>query len=68
VVDFTIHYEFPGDLELTSEGTLRFRSQGELRCSLGAAGFAVEHLYGGWHREPIGAPDGEFLVIARAEG
>jgi 2-polyprenyl-3-methyl-5-hydroxy-6-metoxy-1,4-benzoquinol methylase len=30
------------------------------------AGFTIEQIYGGWNREPIGAPDGEFLVIARA--
>ncbi len=66
VVDFTIHYEFGGQPELRSEGTLRFRSEDELRSSLTDASFTVEQIYGGWRREPIGSPDGEFLVIARA--
>lgn len=66
VVDYAIHYLMPDGDELLAEGTLRFRTEPELRTSLRDAGFAVEQIYGGWNREPIGAPDGEFLVIARA--
>ncbi len=66
VADFIIHYEFPDQPELRSEGSLRFRSEQELRSALTGADFAVEQIYGGWRREPIGSPDGEFLVIARA--
>ena len=66
VVDFTIHYLMPSGDELTSEGTLAFRTEDEVRSSLDAAGFTIEHIYGGWNREPIGAPDGEFLVLATA--
>ncbi len=64
-VDSTIHYEFDDGTELLSSTTLRFRSESELRSTLRDAGFSVEHIYGGWRREPIGAPDGEFLVIAK---
>jgi len=64
-VDSTIHYEFPDGTELVSSTTLRFRPEAELRSTLRDAGFTIEAIYGGWQREPIGAPDGEFLVIAR---
>ena len=66
VVDFTIHYVFPAGDELTSEGTLRFRPENEVRSSLRESGFTVEAIYGGWKREPIGAEDGELLVLASA--
>ena len=65
VVDFSISYAFSGGLELVSTASLRFRTEEELRSSLRAAGFTIEQLYGGWNREPVGAGDGEFLVIAR---
>ncbi len=66
VVSFTIRYSFSDGQALASTGDLRFRTEAELRSSLAAAGFAIEQIYGGWNREPIGASDGEFLVIARA--
>jgi ubiquinone/menaquinone biosynthesis C-methylase UbiE len=66
VVSFTIRYSFSDGQTLASTGDLRFRTESELRSSLAAAGFAIEQIYGGWSREPIGASDGEFLVIARA--
>lgn len=65
-VSFTIHYAFPDAAELLSTGTLRFRTEDELRSSLQGAGLAVEQIYGGWNREPVGEGDGEFLIIARA--
>jgi ubiquinone/menaquinone biosynthesis C-methylase UbiE len=65
VVDFSISYAFTGSARLVSTASLRFRTEEELRSSLRAAGFTIERLYGGWSREPVGAPDGEFLVIAR---
>jgi hypothetical protein len=43
---------------------LRFRSEGELRRSLTGAGFTVDAVLGGWHRQPVGAGDGELLVVA----
>ncbi|MFC6093201.1 class I SAM-dependent methyltransferase [Saccharothrix lopnurensis] len=64
LVSFTHHYEFP-DGKRTGTATMRFRGEEELRESLRATGFSVERVYGGRHREPVGAPDGELLVIAR---
>lgn len=66
VVSFVWHYRFQDGTELTSGATLRFRSGGQLRESLQAAGFTVEEVYGGWGREPVGHRDGELLVLARA--
>ncbi|MFI6821500.1 class I SAM-dependent methyltransferase [Micromonospora sp. NPDC050187] len=53
-------------LELESSATLRFRSEAQLRASLHARGFVVEHVHGGWRREPVGAGDGELVVTARS--
>jgi SAM-dependent methyltransferase len=65
-VSANLHYVFSdGDVRMSS-ATLRFRSESSLRSLLGAAGFAVDRIYGGWNRDPIGHPDGEFLVIASA--
>ena len=66
VVSFTIRYSFSDGQTLASTGDLRFRTESELRSSLASAGFTIEEIYGGWNREPIGAGDGEFLVIARS--
>lgn len=65
-VSFTHHYAFPDGEELLSTATLRFRTEEEVRSSLQDARFNLEQIYGGWNREPVGAGDGEFLVIARA--
>lgn len=68
LVSFVHHYVFP-DAELLSSGTLRFRTEEELRASLAAAGFTVERIHGGWGQEPVGtSADGEFVVLARADG
>lgn len=64
LVDFTLHYGFPDGGDLVSTATLRFRSEESLRSDLAAAGFTVERMYGGWHGEPVGAGDGELLVVA----
>ena len=45
--------------------TLRFRTEAEVRAALDAAGFAVEQIFGGWQREPVGRGNGELVVIAR---
>ena len=66
VVSFTIRYSLSDGQTLASTGDLRFRTESELRSSLATAGFTIEEIYGGWNCEPIGAGDGEFLVIARA--
>ncbi|MFD1146991.1 class I SAM-dependent methyltransferase [Saccharothrix hoggarensis] len=65
LVTFTHHYRFPDGEERLGTATMRFREEHEVRSSLADAGFAVDHVYGGWCREPVGAPDGELLVIAR---
>ncbi|MFB9391330.1 class I SAM-dependent methyltransferase [Streptomyces coeruleoprunus] len=64
-VAFTHHYALPDGTRLTSTATLRFRTERELRASLGAAGFTVERIHGGWNGEPVGEGDGEFVVVAR---
>ena len=68
LVSFVHHYVFPDAAELVSAGTLRFRTEEELRASLAAAGFTVERIHGGWGGEPVGtAADGELIVLARAD-
>ena len=64
-VSFRHHYEFADGDRRESTATLRFRGEDELRSTLAGAGFAVDAIYGGWNREPVGHPDGEFLVVAR---
>ncbi|MFJ2438897.1 class I SAM-dependent methyltransferase [Streptomyces sp. NPDC087658] len=78
VVGYAIHYAFPDGSngpgrpdtparrELVSTATLRFRTEETLRASLRDASFTVRHVYGVWSREPVGAQDGEFLVLAHA--
>ena len=67
-VTFVTHYQHSDTSEeWLSRSTLRFRSEHELRFSLDKAGFEIEHMYGGWNRDPIGHPDGEFIVVARAK-
>ena len=66
IVDFTHRYVWPTGEELTSTASLRFRTETALRNSLNDAGFIIENIYGGWHRQPVGEGDGEFLVIAHA--
>jgi ubiquinone/menaquinone biosynthesis C-methylase UbiE len=65
LVEFTEHYLFPDGEELTSESTMRFRGEREIRSSLEAAGFDVDRIYGGWSREQVGlSEDGELIVVA----
>jgi hypothetical protein len=44
--------------------TRRFRPEADLRGSLAAAGFTVAAVFGGWDRRPVGAGDGELLIVA----
>lgn len=44
---------------------LAFRTEKELRESLTDAGFQVEHVFGGWHQEDVGAGCGELVILAR---
>lgn len=65
VVVFSSTNVFADGSEVAAESALRFRGERELRDSLERAGFAVEAVYGGWNREPVGAGDGELIVVAR---
>ena len=67
LVTFRHHCVFPHGEELRSLGTLRFRTEAELRAALTDAGFTVQRVHGGWAGEPVGASDdGELIVVARA--
>ncbi len=66
VVSFTRRYSFPNGEELQSNSMLRFRTAQLLQESAAEAGFTIEQLYGGWFREPVGAGNGELIVVARA--
>ncbi len=65
VVDYAMCHLLPGGEEVRGEARMRFRSEEEVRGALRDAGLAVEHVFGGWRREPVGAGDGELLVLAR---
>ncbi|MFF5176377.1 class I SAM-dependent methyltransferase [Micromonospora sp. NPDC000089] len=65
VVSFTRHYRFP-DGEVLADATMRFRTEGELRSALAAAGLRVRQIQGGFGGEPVGHGDGELLVVATA--
>ncbi|THF71038.1 class I SAM-dependent methyltransferase [Deinococcus sp. Arct2-2] len=68
LVTFVHHYAFSDTKEvLLSRSTLRFRPEETLRASLKAVGFEIEGIYGGWHYEPVGQGDGEFILVARAK-
>jgi ubiquinone/menaquinone biosynthesis C-methylase UbiE len=66
-VSFTSVNELPDGGIHAVGSTLRFRTEPELRESLETAGFAVEAIYGGWSRQPVGAGDGELIVLARRD-
>jgi SAM-dependent methyltransferase len=66
LVSFVHHYAFSDGDRHTSAATLRFRSLAELRGSLRVAGFALDAVYGGWRREPVGSGVGEYVVVASA--
>ncbi len=65
VVGFAMHHAFRGEEELVSTATMRFRGEEEVRAAVRDAGLEVEHVYGGFTREPVGDGDGELLVVAR---
>lgn len=61
LVSFRATYVFAENgTQLTSESTLRFRSLGQLRDSLAAAGFAIDDV-----RDAPDRPGREWVVIAR---
>ncbi|WP_304502249.1 bifunctional 2-polyprenyl-6-hydroxyphenol methylase/3-demethylubiquinol 3-O-methyltransferase UbiG [Brachybacterium sp. FME24] len=61
LVTFADEFTFADGTTVTSTSTLRFRSELELRTSLGAAGFRVEEI-----RQAPDRIGREFVVIARA--
>ena len=50
---------------VVSPDQLRFREREELTDSLTDAGFAVEHLYGDWHRGPFARTSRVMAFVAR---
>ena len=64
-VSFTRHYRFSDGEQLRSDSTLRFWSEARLRATLADAGFTIERLHGGWRGQPVGAGDGELVMVAR---
>jgi SAM-dependent methyltransferase len=64
-VSYSRHYHFPDGRTLRSDSSLRFWSERQLRQSVLDAGFTVERVDGGWRGEPVGAGDGELIVVAR---
>lgn len=63
-VSFSHHYCFPDGELRRSDSSLRFWSEERLRESIALAGFRVERVQGGWRGEPVGAGDGELIVVA----
>ena len=59
------HTILPDGLHLTAVEKLRFRSPLEIMASLEAAGFTVEHTWGGWDRSPFTTNSYELIVVAR---
>ena len=56
----------PGVTWSRAQWCYRFRTPQAVRDSVTAAGFTVEAMFGGWHREPLGEGTGEIVVVARA--
>jgi hypothetical protein len=54
----------PDGRTITSPSTLRFRTREQVEQSLGAAGFAIEKVYGDWDRSPATPVSRELIVIA----
>ncbi len=48
------------------DALLAFRSESALRRDLAEAGFTVVQVFGGWAGQPVGAGDGELIVVAHA--
>jgi hypothetical protein len=50
---------------MRSDTTLRFRDEATLRRSVVDAGFTIDRVQGGWRGQPVGAGDGELIVVAK---
>jgi SAM-dependent methyltransferase len=64
IVTFEDHGVFPDGTHEVTTAQLAFRSHERLRADLAEAGFTVEHVYGGWEREPVGQGAGELVLVA----
>ncbi len=62
-----IHYLFASGEELTSDNTLRFRSQAAITGALAQAGFSVRAVYGDWDRSPVLDTSPELIFVANRE-
>ncbi len=58
------HTLLPDGTHVAHTETLRFRSEHEIRSSLGDAGFTVENIWGKWDRSPVGPASDELITIA----
>ena len=52
---------------VVTESELRFRGLDELARSLSASAFALEHVYGDWHRGPLLAASRLMIFVARRD-
>jgi SAM-dependent methyltransferase len=52
---------------LVVSSELRFRTMAEISDSLGQAGFAVEQVYGDWHKRPFASTSRMMVFVARRE-
>ncbi|KNH17253.1 methyltransferase type 11 [Arthrobacter sp. ZBG10] len=64
-VTISEHVHLSGHTAAVHKSVLAFRTEQELRSDLGSAGFTVQRVFGGWHKEPVGAGRGELVVMAR---
>ncbi|PJI94644.1 class I SAM-dependent methyltransferase [Luteimicrobium subarcticum] len=64
VVHLTDHTLLPDGTHTVETGDLAFRSEQRLRDDVTAAGFVVRSVVGGWAGQPVGAGDGELIVVA----
>ncbi|WP_458107949.1 methyltransferase domain-containing protein [Arthrobacter sp. R3-55] len=63
-VALTEHRVFNGGVPESEISVLAFRTEDQLRQDLATAGFTIDHIYGGWSGEDVGAGEGELIVIA----
>jgi SAM-dependent methyltransferase len=59
------HTLLPDGTNVNHDETLRFRSERELRDSLGVAGFEIESLWGDWDRSMVGSGSDELIFVVR---
>ncbi|MDI2035124.1 class I SAM-dependent methyltransferase [Paenarthrobacter nitroguajacolicus] len=62
LTEYRVHDESSVETETS---VLAFRTEARLRQDLGAAGFTVEGVHGGWAGESVGSGQGELIVLAR---